>query len=611
MQTATLLPADNTPCNDCKPGEHTIRDTLFNLLQNAQITTLFQPILDLRDGQISGYEALSRGPAETPLHLPHSLFKIAHEYHVTHLLDQVCFRAALTTFTALDLPGRLFANLSPASLIHNLFTPALILSELERVQFERHRLVIEITEITPHFDYQALRAAVKLLHCTGINTAIDDLGEGFSSLRLWSELQPKFVKIDKHFIAGIDQDANKLQFVRSITAIAENSHTQLIAEGIETIKEQKVLHDLGIPYGQGYFINPPSTTPDRFPSAKALHYLKQAKISLFPQSANKPCTPLRAEALLIKAPAMSVDMLSNDVLEVFLQHPDLDSVAVLKEGKPVGMINRLLLLNRFLGRYARELYGRFPCTLIMDPAPLIIEQDMQLQDVSDKVIRRGKQAFTAGFVITKNGRYRGIGSGFDLMREITHLQITNARYANPLTGLPGNVPIQEHIIRLLTGGEAFVAAYADLNQFKPYNDIYGFRRGDDMISLTCHLLTQAIDPQLDFIGHVGGDDFILLFQSKYWELNCHQAVERFNQERLRLFNPAHITANGYIAENRQGHREFHPLVSLSIGAVIIDPQRFHQYHAVAQAMASAKHMAKRLEQGGLFIDRRRLSTAAT
>lgn len=180
-----------------------------------------------------------------------------------------------------------------------------------------------------------------------------------------------------------------------------------------------------------------------------------------------------------------------------------------------------------------------------------------------------------------------------------------ARYANPLTGLPGNVPIQEHMERLLAANQIFVAAYFDLDQFKPYNDVYGFRRGDEMIQLTAQILRASCDGELDFIGHIGGDDFVVLFQSPDWEDRCRTMLARFDDERLSLFDVRHVAEGGYVSEDRRGRMDFHALVSLSIGAVQIDPAHFHHYQEVARAAADAKRMAKKIEGSHLFIDQRR------
>ena len=108
---------------------------------------------------------------------------------------------------------------------------------------------------------------------------------------------------------------------------------------------------------------------------------------------------------------------------------------------------------------------------------------------------------------------------------MTKTRIEAARHANPLTFLPGNIPISRHIQRLLESGTDFVACYAHLNNFKPFNDHYGYWRGDQMIRLVARLATTHCDARRDFVGHVGGDDFMLIFQSSNWLQRCKNIVD--------------------------------------------------------------------------------------
>ncbi len=112
-------------------------------------------------------------------------------------------------------------------------------------------------------------------------------------------------------------------------------------------------------------------------------------------------------------------------------------------------------------------------------------------------------------------------------------------------------------------------------------------------------------PELDFVGHIGGDDFVVLFQSPDWEARCHRILQRFDESAPQFYNESHRAAGGYTSENRRGEQEFHPLVSLALGAVAIDPMGYHSYHEVARAAAEAKSVAKRSASSALFVDRRR------
>jgi diguanylate cyclase (GGDEF)-like protein len=197
-----------------------------------------------------------------------------------------------------------------------------------------------------------------------------------------------------------------------------------------------------------------------------------------------------------------------------------------------------------------------------------------------------------------------MGTGHDLMREITRMQITAARHANPLTQLPGNVPINECMERLLADGTRFWACYCDLDNFKPFNDIYGYRQGDDVIEMTGKILSEQCDPQRDFIGHIGGDDFMILFQSEDWEQRCRTIIERFGNAIARIHSSADRARGGYASENRQGGMTFHSLISLSLGVVKIEPQRYQSHHQIATAATEAKKQAKKMPGNSLFIERR-------
>jgi diguanylate cyclase (GGDEF)-like protein len=517
--------------------------------------------------------------------------------------------SALATFSRLGLPGHLFVNISPTSLLDPAFAPDAIGVALKNAGLTSDRVVFEITEHSADVDYADLREAARCLRSAGIEIAIDDLGEGFSSLRLWSELKPAYVKIDKHFISGIHQDPHKIQFVRSIRQLAEGAHSCVIAEGVENLSELAVLKELGIRYAQGYLIGRPSPVPIRLLPRDVEACLQSGNISVLPRSPAREALHVSADRLVLAAPAVGPGTASEDVLELMMQRPDLHALAVVDKEVPVGIIHRPALLDRFISLYGRELHGRKPCSDLMDADPLIVDKATRMSELSQLVVNKGKSAFTQGFIITDEGRYLGLGSGFDLMREVSEMQIVAARYANPLTGLPGNVPIQEHLERLLANAQTFVTAYFDLDQFKPYNDVYGFRRGDDIIQLLAHILCDSCNPELDFVGHIGGDDFVVLFQSLDWEERCRRALARFDRERLALFLPEHVDASGYSSEDRRGAMTFHALVTLSIGAVFVDPTHFHHYQEVARAASDAKRMAKRVDGSHLFIDQRKVPFA--
>src|SRR3990167_3032401 len=146
--------------------------------------------------------------------------------------------------------------------------------------------------------------------------------------------------------------------------------------------------------------------------------------------------------------------------------------------------------------------------------------------------------------------------------------------------------------RLIKKKVRFVACYADLNNFKPFNDYYGYWRGDEMIRLLARIAMEQCDAQRDFLGHVGGDDFFLLFQSADWRERGERIVAEFDARALTLFDDDARAAGGIHAEDRHGVPRFFPCTTLSMGAVAIDGSRYSRAEDVANLAALAKHDAK-------------------
>jgi diguanylate cyclase (GGDEF)-like protein len=580
-----------------------LRAHLLDIISRAQLSALFQPIVDMRSGDIVAYEGLIRGPSDSPLHAPMNLFKVARANGLTVPVEHLCRKVVLERFAELQLPGKLFLNVSPECLLQREARHGETLEHIHRIGINPERVIIELTENQPTYDYDLMREAVLHYRQMGFQIAIDDLGEGFSSLRLWSELRPEYVKIDMHFIQGINHDPVKLQFVRSIQEIAEKSNTLVIAEGIETQAELLVLRDVGVAFGQGYHLGRPHPAPARAAPAEVVKALARNGVAVYPQRGAEN-NAVSVYKLLNEVAAVPSSMSNNEVYEIFVREPKLMIIPVVDDELPLGLINRFDMIEHFARPYQRELYGKKSCKQFMDRNPLIADKDTSLQDLSFRMVQAAAHHLFNGFIITEHGRYLGMGTGHDLMREITQMQINAARYANPLTQLPGNVPIDEHIDRLLASGTRFWVCYFDLDHFKPFNDVYGYRRGDDVIQLTGKILAGHCDGDRDFVGHIGGDDFMVLFQSEDWEARCQAVLAEFEQNVQDFYSIDDRERGGYISEDRQGRKVFYSLMSLSIGAIRVEPRQYYTHHQIATAAAESKKQAKKIHGNSLFIDRR-------
>ena len=179
------------------------------------------------------------------------------------------------------------------------------------------------------------------------------------------------------------------------------------------------------------------------------------------------------------------------------------------------------------------------------------------------------------------------------MRSVTEMRIEAARYANPLTSLPGNIPISRHIATLLDDAEDFTVCYGDLNNFKPFNDVYGYWRGDDMILLTAEVIKRHCDPLRDFVGHVGGDDFVVLLRADWME-RVQRIIAEFNDRAMDLYDDEGRRNGGIEAEDRYGVPRFFPFVTLGVGALTVTPSLCERIRPedIASAAAHVKHKVK-------------------
>ena len=616
VPAATTAPAAATPSNVAylKPPSTPMSiegtDALHEILAGRKLSALFQPIIHMQSGEIIGYEGLIRGPSDSPLHAPMNLFKVARANDLTLEVEHLCRQVVLERFAELQLPGKLFLNVSPECLLLRNARHGETLEYIEHIGINPDRVIIELTENQPTYDYELMREAVLHYRNMGFQIAIDDLGEGFSSLRLWSELRPEYVKIDMHFIQGINHDPVKLQFVRSIQEIAEKSGTLVIAEGIEAQTELLVLRDLGVAFGQGYHLGRPNMVPARALPAEVVQALGRNGVAVYPQRSSLEKNGASIRKLLHRVAAVSPEKNNNEVYDIFLKEPKLMIIPVVDDGVPLGLISRFEMIDHFARPYQRELYGKKSCSLFMDGTPLIADHETSLQELSYTMVQSDAHHLFNGFIITEHGRYLGMGTGHDLMREITQMQINAARYANPLTQLPGNVPINEHIDRLLHSGSRFWVCYCDLDHFKPFNDVYGYRKGDDVIQLTGEILSGHCDPNRDFIGHIGGDDFMILFQSEDWEARCQAMLDDFAAAILACYSTVDCERGGYISEDRQGKKVFYSLISLSLGVIKVEAHQYYTHHQIATRAAEAKKQAKKIHGNSLFLDRRQGMGAA-
>lgn len=599
-----------TPLAEIDGMNATIQSMLQPLLHEDALFPLFQPIVDLRRGTVYGHEALIRGPLGTPLHSPLAMLTLAATESRLIEFELHCVEVILRHWGKLKNSERLFLNMSADALITAMDgeRPGWFERALGSHQISAQSIVVEMTEQKGMDDMQAMRRAVKSLRALGAVVALDDLGESHSSLRRWTELEPDVVKIDMFFTQGISNNPRKLEFVRAIASLAESLGTALVAEGVEDAEDLRLLRDMGISYGQGYLLGRPVGHLLQSIAEGVTESLRDKQIAVMPQATAQAGRGVLHSIALIHIAPVTPETLNNEVSVLFQANPELHALPVVHGGRPIALINRQSFMNDYAKLYFREVHGRRPCIHHANQSPRVLRMDDNVEDLVGILMSEDQRYLSDGFIVTEHDQYVGLGTGEQLVRAVTEARVENARHANPLTFLPGNIPISIHTERLLAGGASFVACYADLNNFKVFNDHYGYWRGDEMIRMFARLAVLHVDPRRDFVGHIGGDDFLMLFQSTDWERRCILLMQDFATQALTLYDVSAREAGGIDEVDRHGVIRFFPCTTVAIGAVCISPGLFQRAQDVANEATLAKQGAKSAASG--FVVHQAVATSA-
>ncbi|WP_127582862.1 bifunctional diguanylate cyclase/phosphodiesterase [Paenibacillus koleovorans] len=553
------------------------------IMERERIRSVYQPIVSLEDAQIFGYEALTRGPEGSVFHSPIRLFQFAEQENMLYMLDRLAREKAVSGCSGLDPSERVFINI-PAHVIHDpQFTPGQTLKLLEKRGLKPHNVVFEITERSSIEDFSTTKKLLQHYRSQGYQIAIDDAGAGYSSLQAIAELQPDFIKVDRSLIQDIHTDKIKEYILETFVSFAEKMNIRIIAEGIEKLEELTKLIQMGVHYGQGYLIARPS--PEMMPIDRLLadSILRQRRWRSFGGSTS-------IGSLAVPLQSFSPETHISEVANYFKLNVHVSGAVITSRDIPVGLTMRDKLFQQLAGQYGLSLYWSRPISTIMDAHPLIAEETMSIEQVSQMATSRDIHQLYDYVVITTDGRYLGAASVRSILESITKAKLEYARIANPLTGLPGNVQIQKELAKRLAEQQPFSVIYADLDYFKWFNDRYGFHKGDQMIQFTADILQLACrvcGHPYDFVGHIGGDDFIVMTNAEEPMRVCEEMIRQFDSGVLSFYE-----LGGIEVLDREGNPVDAEGVSMSLSLVICEWRADLTAERISQEAANLKKQAK-------------------
>lgn len=568
------------------------------VLENA-----FQPIVEVGTGSVFGYESLLRGQERIGFSSPLELLDQAQEIGQLLSLEQMMANRALAKFASLPdfSSATLFLNLDVRLIHQGQHFIEKVVQHLRKANIAPSSVCFEFSERFDNTSVPEFADLVTWMRKEGFKLAIDDFGVGHGEMKLLCDYPVDYLKIDRHFVAGVDRNPRKRHLVKNIVNIAHVLGIRVIAEGIETEAEFLACREYGVDLVQGWFIARPTTFVSELqPSFPHLADIGRGRRSS--QSLDEILIRKQIEYL----PAVYENESIDSVFELFRRNPRQAFFPVLNaNGEPRGVINEYHLKEYIYQPFGRDLlknkvYER-SISHFVDRAP-VIGLDAEAEELMSLFANMDNSAC---IILTENMRYAGVVSAASLIKVINEKQLKIAQDQNPLTGLPGNHAIRDFMQEAgRDDDETRFFCYCDFDNFKPFNDHYGFHMGDHAISLFAALMKRYFFSDGVFLGHVGGDDFFIGVRD--WtreELNeiLERLLSDFHDDVAELYSPEERVAGKIRGHDRYGAERDFPLLRCSIGVLEL-PQGLllDDVGRIGAEIAAVKANAKDSEGGLIF-----------
>ncbi|MEW6656237.1 MAG: GGDEF domain-containing protein [Aquificota bacterium] len=562
--------------------------------QSLEITPYYQPIIDLYNSQVVGYEALSRFLLKGESLPPSKVFRMAEEIGVLGELDMICRERSVLIFPK-GLNSLLFLNVSPSYLASEYFGKNKTLELVESVGLRPESVVLELSEVERVKDVELLKRAIGHYKSLGFLVGIDDIGTGYNSLQLLLELDGHldFVKFPRELVNGVSRSKIKYQLLKVLTEVSLQMGIRPIYEGVEQEEDVKTLYyELKAHLFQGFYFAKP------MPATEIVNFEPSIDLRLREEE-----DYIQGEVpLVIKLEPREkfhrlLELLENSQKRYFLLDTGLKRFLI-----------DFWKLKYSLNQKLRDLYyykdlktviERLPHLFMdLDSLPYISPEAFKIKSLLEELL-----SSKYDFLLIKKGQEVQILEKQHLL-DLFYKELSKELLdKNPLTQLPGNRAIGEKIEELSKRGEDFYVCYLDLDNFKAFNDTYGFYLGDQMIKKVGLFLSlfEKEDPNKRFVGHIGGDDFIILL----WGEDVSKLVEELLyliknlQKELLAFYSQEDRERGYFVgkDREENLREF-PIASIS--AVLLKGSS--NLLDLSKRSAKYKKLVKAQRGSALFVE---------
>ncbi|MDN5105817.1 EAL and GGDEF domain-containing protein [Aliarcobacter butzleri] len=532
----------------------------------------FQPIIYSHSGKIYAVEALLRNVNEIPgLMSIDDLFDLAFNDDYLYELDLQLREKAISKFAKIKQSNlKLFYNLDNRIIYNKNYSQGNTAKILKKYNLNKDSICFELSEKGTAIEQNALSTMLQRYKESGYKIAIDDFGIGVSGLKLLYFSEAHIIKLDRFFITNIDQDSKKKLFCSSIIEMAHIMGMQVIAEGIETAKEFYTCKDIGADFIQGYLVQKPTTNIDKIEKIYKNIY------SLISEDKRASQKNFIDEKFIENILSLNVNTSLYDLFLHFKENTKSHFVPITDEfGNFLGIIYESDIKKISYSQYGLSLAQNrtFSSTLLKYIKPAL---SVEISWGIDKILEiyNLNSNNSLGIFITSSDKYIGFINLNSLLTLSYKRNIEIATNQNPLTKLPGNNQIEKFIDKSFKKNQKDIThiIYFDFNDFKPFNDIYGFRQGDRAILIFSELLQKRY-PKDSFIAHIGGDDFFVGLKNKdkedVFELTSN-VQDEFRNSAKNIYSKEDKKNGFIISKDRFNEKRRFELLSVSAAIIEIN-----------------------------------------
>jgi EAL domain-containing protein (putative c-di-GMP-specific phosphodiesterase class I)/GGDEF domain-containing protein len=542
-------------------------DSVLALVDEVRFA--FQPLINVKTGAIVAVEALAR-PTGADVQ---DLFREAARQRRLAELDVHLAVSAVSSASEHETLLPLHLNVFGGTVAHELPRLEALSEKLREVGRREHEVTLEIGPPFARLDPAKLLAGVNELRDHGFTIALDGVGDGDVPMTFIADLTPGMVKLDRGVLEGLPESTGRMAVLESVRHLCEATESLLVAEGVENERQLTALRRNGVRLVQGNLLAPPARRP---PTVINVPGVAAEVTDPHGQSLSTAAGP-RVTEFLSPATMLATDVTADKVRSVLADHPEISGVVLVDEhNRPQWSIERNRFLLAVTGPYGHALHAKRPAARLADEPRVVTTATTAMEALS--LVTRSDQyrMYDDAIVVDESGRCLGTVRAGHLIRGMAELKVEEAAALNPLTRLPGSDAIARDVTRRISAGEVFAVSWLDVDGFKAVNDTAGFSAGDDLIRSLGRSLTDAATALSSVqVGHVGGDDFLLV-----------AGLDDLVPLSEMVLDPARV------AENIE--------ISLSLATLVCTQSTVAEYDEVSRMLAPLKWHAKSL-QGSSWV----------